>query len=172
MAKLLSVNAHWLRLRPDAELVALVQPFLADLGLAVDEPAGRRLLAGMDGLKSRARTLVELAANSTIYVRPRPIPLDAKAAALLDAGLRQRLTSLVRPLAAAAEWTEPAIESVCRATAEALGVGFGKLAQALRCALTGTTVSPGLFEVMAVLGRDETLARLEDAAHGRNAAVQ
>jgi glutamyl-tRNA synthetase len=172
MAKLLSVNAHWLRLRPDAELVTLIAPFLADLGLAVDEPAHRRLLAGMDGLKSRARTLVELAANSTIYVRTRPIPLDAKAAALLDAGLRQRLASLVGPLAAAAEWTEPAIESVCRATAEALGVGFGKLAQALRCALTGTTVSPGLFEVMAVLGQDETLARLEDAAHGRNAAVQ
>jgi glutamyl-tRNA synthetase len=172
MAKLLSVNAHWLRLRPDDELVELVLPFLAELGLDPDEPARRRLLAGMGGLKARARNLVELAANATIYVRSRPIPLDAKAAALLDATARRNLAGLVGPLATVAEWNEPDIESVCRHAAETLGIGFGKLAQALRCAMTGTTVSPGLFEVMRVLGRDEVLARLDDTAHGRNAALQ
>ena len=172
MAKLLSVNAHWLRLREDADLASLVEPFIAELGGELDSAGRDRLLAGMGGLKARARTLVELAANAMIYVRQRPIPLDPKAAAILTAEVRESLAGLAEPLGILADWTEPAIESACRAVAEMRGQGFGKLAQALRAALTGTTVSPGLFEVMRVLGRDEVLARLEDASLDRNAALQ
>lgn len=172
MAKLLSVNAHWLRLRDDADLASLVERFIAERGVTPDAAGRARLVAGMAGLKARARTLVELAANAMIYVRPRPIPLDAKAAAILTAEMRGPLAELAAPLAILADWTEPAIESACRAAAEARGQGFGKLAQALRAALTGTTVSPGLFEVMRVLGRGEVLARMEDAALSRNAALQ
>ena len=172
MAKLLSVNAHWLRLRDDADLASLVEPFIAERGVTPDAAGRARLVAGMAGLKARARTLVELAGNAMIYVRPRPIPLDAKAAAILTAEMRGPLAELAAPLAILADWTEPAIESACRAAAEARGQGFGKLAQALRAALTGTTVSPGLFEVMRVLGRGEVLARIEDAALSRNAALQ
>ena len=172
MAKLQSVNAHWLRLRSDEDLVTLAEPFTAELGGVMDAAARRRLVAGMSGLKARARTLVELAANAMIYVRPRPVALDGKAAPLLTAEARANLAKLASPLAAVANWAEADIESACRAAAEAQGIGFGKLAQALRAALTGTTVSPGLFEVMRVLGRDETLARIDDASQGRNAALQ
>ncbi len=172
MTKLLSVNAHWLRQRGDADLVELVLPFLAESGHRVDDAGRARLLTGMEGLKARARSLVELAATAAFYVRARPMPLDAKAAAVLDGDARGRLGGLAEPLVRLADWNEAAIESACRTQAEAMGVGFGKLAQPLRCALTGSTVSPGLFEVMRVLGRDEVLARIDDAAQGRNAAVQ
>ena len=75
------------------------------------------------------------------------------------------------PLRAAAEWSEATLEAVCRECAEAAGISFGKLAQPLRVALTGGTVSPGVFEIMAVLGPDETIGRIDDAARGRNLAM-
>lgn len=126
----------------------------------------------MDGLKQRARTLVDLAQSAAFYARPRPIPVDDKAARLLDEAARAALAGLVKPLAAVDDWHDEVLESVCRAQADALGIGFGKLAQPLRVALTGTTVSPGIFEIMRVLGRTEVLARIEDAATGRNAPVR
>ncbi|MFO1068280.1 MAG: glutamate--tRNA ligase [Geminicoccaceae bacterium] len=172
MAKLLSVNAHWLRERPDAELVQLVIPFIERLGLKVDGRGKQRLTAGMNGLKTRSRTLVELAEAAAFYVRPRPLPLDAKAAAALTPEIAPRLLELAKPLTSLESWTEASLESLCRAQAGGLGIGFGKLAQALRAALTGSGVSPGLFDVMRVLGRAEVLARIEDAANGRNAALQ
>ena len=125
----------------------------------------------MDGLKQRARTLVELAQLAAFYVRPRPLPLDEKARKLLDDVAREAIATLGKPLVVLDDWREPALESVCRAQAEAIGIGFGKLAQALRAALTGAAVSPGIFEIMRVLGRAEVLARIEDAATGRNAAA-
>ncbi len=172
MDKLLSLNAHYLRERPDPELVELLLPFLEARGLRPGERERRRLEAGMAGLKLRARTLVELAEAARIYVAPRPLPLTPKAARLLDEAMRRNLEELGRRLAGLERWDEESLESACRAFAEELGVGFGKLAQPLRAALTGTAVSPGLFEVMCVLGREEVLARIEDAARGRNPAVQ
>jgi glutamyl-tRNA synthetase len=170
MAKLLSLNAHWLRERPDGELAELVLPRLAGLVGAEPDAAGReRVAAGMGGLKQRARTLVELAAAAAFYVRPRPIPLDEKAAkALDDAGVRAAIGRLAAVALRGVEpWEEAALEAACRAAAVAeRGLGFGKLAQGLRAALTGAAVSPGLFEVMRALGRAETLGRLEDAAEG------
>jgi glutamyl-tRNA synthetase len=170
MARLLSLNAHWLRERPDPELVELLEPFLARIGVALDARGRKRLLAGMAGLKLRARTLVELAESAAFYVRPRPIPVDARAAAQLTSETRAALEGLAGPLAAVESWSEAALESVCRTHASTLGLAFGKLAQALRSALSGATVSPGLFEIMSVLGRAEVLARIEDAATGRNPA--
>ncbi len=172
MSKLLSLNAHYLRETPDAELVRLVLPRLEAAGIRVGDAARQRLEAGMAGLKVRARTLVELAEAARIYVQPRPLPLTAKAAKLLDDAMRKHLLELGRRLAGLQRWDEESLESACRAFAEELGVGFGKVAQPLRAALTGTTVSPGLFEVMRVLGREEVLARIEDAALGRNPALQ
>ncbi len=172
MNKLLSLNAHYLRERADAELVRLVLPRLEAAGIRVDEAGRRRLEAGMAGLKLRARTLVELAEAARIYVAPRPLPLTPKAARLLDDAMRKNLETLAGRLVHLERWDEDSLESACRAFAGELGLGFGKLAQPLRAALTGTTVSPGLFEVMCVLGRDEVLARIEDAARGRNPAVQ
>jgi len=170
--KLDSVNAHYLRARPDAELAALVAPRLAALGHRVDEAALGRLERAMPGLKQRARTLVDLAESAAFYVQARPVPLDAKAAKLLDADARQKLAAVLPALAAVEPFSEEALEAAARASAEAQGVGFGKLAQPLRAALSGRTVSPGLFEVMVGLGRAETLGRIEDAASGRNPALQ
>jgi glutamyl-tRNA synthetase len=171
MAKLLSVNAHWLRERPDAELVELVRPRLERMGLTVDAEGERRLLAGMPGLKQRARTLVELADGAAFYVRPRPLPLDGKAAKVLEGPVRQGVGAVAERLARVEPWTDEAIEAACRETAEATDVPFGKLAQGLRAALTGTTVSPGLFEVLRVLGPAEAAARIGDAVAGRNPAA-
>jgi len=101
-------------------------------------------------------------------VAPRPLALDAKAAKWLGEEMRPRLLRLAERLRGLEDWSPEALERLCRRFAEEEGIGFGRLAQPLRAALTGTTVSPGLFEVMRVLGREETLLRLSDAAAGRN----
>ncbi len=170
--KLDSVNAHYLRARPDAALVDLVTPFLAKAGHTLGEPERQRLAAAMAGLKQRARTLVDLAESAAFYVQARPLPVDAKAAKLLDDAARAHLAAVLPAIAAVEPFDEAVLEAACRGVAEERGIGFGKLAQPLRAALTGRTVSPGLFEVMVALGREAVLARLEDAATGRNPALQ
>jgi glutamyl-tRNA synthetase len=172
MARLTSLNAHYLRQTDDAELVRLIAPRLEAAGHVVDAAARTRLEAGMAGLKPRATTLLDLAHSARFYVASRPIALDEKAAALLDPDARTRLGSLRSALRGLAVWDESALESCVREHAEALGVKLGQLAQPLRAALTGSSTSPGIFDVMAVLGRDEVLARIEDAVAARNAALQ
>jgi glutamyl-tRNA synthetase len=172
MARLTSINAHYLRQMPDAELAGLLAPRLEAAGLRIDAAGHARLEAGMAGLKPRATTLVELAARARFYVARRPLALDPKAAELLDRPARERLASVAAALESATPWDETAVEAVVRAHAEASGAKLGELAQPLRVALTGSTASPGIFEVMAVLGRDETLGRIGDAVEGLNAAAQ
>ncbi|WP_159715748.1 glutamate--tRNA ligase [Geminicoccus flavidas] len=168
MQKLTSLNAHWLRARADEGLIGLIRPILEGAGFTLDEAGTARLQAGMGGLKARCRTLVELAEAAAFYVEPRPIRIASDAAKLLDPAARERLGAVAARLAAVEPFDEATLEAECRAYATEIGLGFGKLAQPLRVALTGSTVSPGLFEVMVVLGRDEVGARLEDAAAGRN----
>ncbi|HLI11387.1 MAG TPA: glutamate--tRNA ligase [Alphaproteobacteria bacterium] len=164
-AKLDSLNAHYLRESDNARLVAELRPFLAKLlNKAPDPTSEARLLRGMDGLKQRARTLVDLAAAAAIYVRSRPLPLDDKATALLDGEARGRLARLAARLDGIADWNTATLEAAVRAAAEAEGVKLGAVAQPLRAALTGSVVSPGIFEVMDVLGRDETLGRIRDVS--------
>jgi glutamyl-tRNA synthetase len=170
MARLTSLNAHYLRQLADEELVALLAPWLDRPDYRRDAPALARLAAGMGGLKQRARTLVELADAAGLYLARRPLRLDAKARALLDPATRQRLEGLAGTLSTQDHWDEATLEAACRAAAEAAGLGFGKLAQPLRAALTGRAVSPGLFELMRILGREEVLGRLEDAVQDRNPA--
>jgi glutamyl-tRNA synthetase len=172
MARLTSLNAHYLRQIDDAELVTLIAPRLEAEGLRVDGGGRARLEAGMAGLKPRATTLVDLATRARFYLAPRPIALDADAANLLDEPARERVAALVDALRDQASWDAAGLEAAVRAQAEAAGVKLGNLAQPLRAALTGSTASPGLFEVMAVLGREEVLARLGDAVDGSNAAMQ
>ena len=166
-AKLDSLNAHYLRQCDNPHLVELLRPFLkAAHGAQPDAEAEARLLRGMDGLKQRAKTLLELAASAAVYVRPRPLALEARAAALLDREARERLARLAERLAAVPAWSAAALEGEVRASAEQAGVKLGELAQPLRAALTGATVSPGIFEVMEVLGRAEVLGRIKDLAAG------
>lgn len=170
--KLDSVNAHYLRERGDADLARLIVPRLEAAGHVVDEAALVRLEAAMPGLKQRARTLVDLADSAAFYVQTRPLPVDAKAAKLLDEAARERLAAFLPVVRETDPFDEATLEARARAFAEASGIGFGKLAQPLRAALTGRAVSPGLFEVMVALGKAEVLGRLEDAATGRNPALQ
>jgi glutamyl-tRNA synthetase len=162
-AKLDNLNGHYIRATPDAELAALVEPFLRDLlGQALDDSQRAILRKAMSEIKTRAKTLVELAAGLRFYVAPRPIAIDASARKLLDDAAKARLKSLMLVLETGSWETKP-IEDAVRAYAEKEGVKLGDLAQPLRAALTGSKASPGIFEVMAVLGRQESLARLADA---------
>ncbi len=165
-AKLDNLNAHYLREADDARLAALLAPMLEQrLGKAVDVLQGlTRVQRGMGGLKARAKTLVELADNALFYVKSRPVAPDEKAAKLLTQETRAMLGKLHAAFAAEATWEEKALEEAVRRFAEAAGLGLGKVAQPLRAALTGSTTSPGIFEVMAVLGREEALGRLSDQA--------
>jgi glutamyl-tRNA synthetase len=167
--KLANLNGHYIREADDSRLAELVRPRLeVALGRALDGAERARLLAAMPGLKPRAKTLVELAENARFYVERRPIPVDAKAQALLTADAR-RLLSGLRPRLSGARWEAPALEETVRSIAEHQGLKLGALAQPLRAALAGGTTSPPIFEVMAVLGREETLARLGDVAEAQSA---
>lgn len=163
LTRLTNLNAHYLKEADEARLVALIRPRLeAMMGHELSSSAAGRLERGMPGLKPRAKTLVELAEVAMFYVRRRPIPLDPKAAALLDPAGRDALAGLASALTDVVDWSEPALEETVRRFGDAAGLKLGKVAQPLRAALTGSTASPGIFEVMAVLGREECLGRLAD----------
>ena len=166
-AKLDNLNGHYLRETADARLVALIAPRLkAITGKAPDTEGGDRLARAMAGLKSRAKTLNELAENAVLYVTERPLEMSDKAAKLLSPEARARLGRLAPGLRAVGDWNEPALEARLRAFAEAEDCKLGQVAQPLRAALTGSNASPGIFEVMAILGRSESLARIADQISG------
>jgi glutamyl-tRNA synthetase len=120
-----------------------------------------QLAAAMPGLKERAKTLVELVDGARFLHAPRPLDMDAKAQEILAKG-REHLPALVQRLEAVSDWSAAATEEAVRLYAEESGAKLGQVAQPLRAALTGRGTSPGIFDVLAVLGRDESLARLRD----------
>jgi glutamyl-tRNA synthetase len=163
-AKLDSVDGHYIREAEDTRLVALVAERLeGEFGRALSVVERDRLLAAMPGLKPRAKTIVELADKGRFYVAPRPLLPSGDAAKALTAEARQRLAALAAALGGI-EWRAAPLEEGLRAFAEAGGVKLGAVAQPLRAALTGSLASPGIFEVMEVLGREESLGRIRDAA--------
>ncbi|PHP67850.1 glutamate--tRNA ligase [Zhengella mangrovi] len=121
-----------------------------------------QFLAAMPGLKERARTLNELVAGAAFLFDERPLALDEKASSLLDDDARALLGDILPDLAAVTEWSAESTERVVRTFAEARDLKLGKVAQPLRAALTGRATSPGVFDVLAVLGREESLARIGD----------
>ncbi|MGZ5905466.1 MAG: glutamate--tRNA ligase [Reyranella sp.] len=163
LAKLTNLNAHYMRETPDAELLAMVLPGLeAKLGGKVDPVGLERLTRGLGGVKQRSRTMVELLDNLLFYARSGAPPIaDDKARAQLTPGAKALLAKLAIALEAeAANWSEKQVEDAIRRFAEAEGVKLGQVAQPLRVALSGSTASPGIFEVLAILGPAETKARL------------
>ena len=167
--KLADTNAHYIRETPDRDLLAAIEAVLPELGSTVapaklDDIQRRQLLALMPDLKPRAQTLREVVDGAASIFVKRPLTLDDKATKLLDAEAKGHLAALIERFAALNSWDAKALEDIVRAYAEAGGHKLGKIAQPLRAALTGTSVSPPVFNVMAVLGRDETLARLADQA--------
>ena len=168
LAKLEIINGHYIRASSDEDiLVALEQalPHIAD-GMALKQKMTsdlrRSLLATMPALKERAKTLIDLLDSSRFLWADRPLALDDKAQALLTPEARSMIGILVDDLASIGSWDAGAIEAAIRAFAEKTGAKLGSVAQPLRAALTGRTTSPGIFEVLAALGKAESLARLRD----------
>ncbi len=173
MKKLENLNGHYIREADDARLAGLAAPHMApiaDAASAADRLS--RITAIMPALKPRAKTVLELADGAAFLFAARPIPVDASAAALLDDNARTLLSSLADRLSALPDWSLETIETAIRAAAEEAGLGLGKLAQPLRAALTGRTTSPGIFDVLFHLGRDETLGRLADQVSGASRQVR
>ncbi len=169
-AKLENLNGVYIRGAADETLVAAIETILPTIGPArglaaqlTPESRGR-LLQAMPGLKERARTLVDLLDSAYYLYAPRPLALDEKAKGLLGGDAPQRLRAVAPMLEALPEWNAATTEASVRRFAEAEGLKLGQVAQPLRAALTGRATSPPLFDVMAVLGRDESLRRLRDQA--------
>jgi glutamyl-tRNA synthetase len=168
-AKLADLNGHYIRKASDDELVrrlkellAVIEGGSAKLAMLDRDDGWDRLRIALPGLKERAKTLLELVDGAGFLFAERPLSLDDKAARLMDADAKATLGALIARLEAAPEWTAPALESEVRAFAETTGAKLGKVAQPLRAALTGRSVSPPVFDVMHALGRKETIARLGD----------
>ena len=167
-AKLENMNGHYIRASQDADLVAALTetlPHLPDgekLHAKFDETMRGKLLAAMPGLKERAKTLIELLDGALFLFTERPLKIDAKAAAVLDAGGRVHLAGVIPRFAALKTWRAENLEAAVREYVSESKVKLGDVAQPLRAALTGRVTSPGIFDVLEVLGREESLARLED----------
>lgn len=160
-AKLQNLNAQYLREGDDAELAAAVAERLTQrLGSPLSEAARARLKAGMGGLKQRAKLLTDLTDSAALYATDETPAPDEKAAAMLISG-HGVLSALIPVLTASASWTAEALESAVRDWAIAAEKKLGEAAQPLRAALAGSLVSPPIFEVMAILGRDLALKRLQ-----------
>jgi len=162
-AKLDNLNGHYLRLAENARLADLVLPRVEKrLGRTADAEGKRRLLAGMAGLKERAKTLEQLADSAMFYFKSRPLEFESKASALLTPSARTALGALLNRFEGLSEWSAAALEAATRTYAQEAGIKLGDVAQPLRATLTGQTTSPPIFEVAEVLGRAETLARIKD----------
>jgi len=166
-AKLTNLNGHYLRATAPSELYQAMVSLAEELGRDADA-AGLKsrsdtVLAAIPELQPRAKSVLELIEGAAFIHAARPIAPDAAAARVLDESARQLLSRLAARLEAFPDWSRDGLEAAAREFAEANQAKLGQIAQPLRAALTGRTVSPGVFEVMALLGRTESLARIGDA---------
>jgi glutamyl-tRNA synthetase len=169
-AKLESLNGHYIRNSDDRQLLAAIDGLLlyrdngAEVAARLTPSVREQILAAMPELKERAKTLVELIDAASFIWATRPLALDDKAKALLNDDSRSLLRDVLPAIEAVEPWNAEAAEQAVRAYAERKATKLGAVAQPLRAALTGRSTSPGIFNVLAVLGRAESLARLRDQA--------
>lgn len=156
--KLENLNGHYIRESDDAVLADMIASRMGGVGDAA------LLTRAMPVLKVRAKNLNEIVDGAAFLFATRPLAMTEKAAKLLDDEARARLCDVASALRAENDWTIDALEATTKALAERLEVGLGKLAQPMRAALTGSTSSPGIFDVLVLLGRDESLARIDAQA--------
>jgi glutamyl-tRNA synthetase len=157
LKKLENLNGHYMREAEDARLATLISP---KFGLSYEELP--LLIRAMPELKARAHNLNELADGADFLFAQRPLAMDDKAAALLSDDARGHLALAHAALDAASKWDHDTLDVAVREVAESNSLKLGKLAQPLRAALTGKTTSPGIFDVLVLLGKDESLARIAD----------
>ena len=169
-AKLENLDGHYIRQSTDSELLAAIEALLPHIanGAAVATKLTPEVCAqwlqAMPSLKERAKTLLDLIDGAYFLLADRPIVLDVKATDLLTPDARALLAEITALLTGVEPWTPDATEPAVRGFAEAKGLKLGAVAQPLRAALTGRTTSPGIFEVLALLGKPESLARIADQA--------
>ncbi|MEO8669290.1 MAG: glutamate--tRNA ligase [Bauldia sp.] len=169
-AKLESINAHYLRATDDGVLLKTLSAALVHLpkgeafAARLTPEKERRFEAALPDLKGRAKTLGDLIGGAEFLLADRPLSMDAAAVLLLDIEGRKALAGLLPVMASVPDWSAPTLEAAVKAFAEGKGLKLGKVAQPLRAALTGRTASPGIFEVLVILGREESLARITDQA--------
>jgi glutamyl-tRNA synthetase len=161
--KLENLNGHYIREASDDRLAGLAAPRIESrLGAPLSDQQRALLTRAMPALKPRAKDLNELAEAASFLFKARPLDMDDKAAALLQGSARDLLALLHSALDPVPDWTSEATEQAVREVSGAAGVKLGQVAQPLRAALTGRATSPGIFDVLVLLGRDESLARIAD----------
>jgi glutamyl-tRNA synthetase len=169
-AKLENLNGHYIRGSSDDALLDAVERLLpqlpdgTNLAAKLTPIARQQFLSLMPSLKERAKTIVDLIDSASFLLNSRPLPLDDKASEMLTPEARSVLREVQATLAGVEPWTAAATEQAVRTFAEQKGAKLGAVAQPLRAALTGRTTSPGIFEVLAVLGKVESLGRVADQA--------
>jgi glutamyl-tRNA synthetase len=168
LAKLENLNGHYIRQTNDAELLEAIAQLLphlaegAEIAAKMKPSVRKQWLAAMPSLKERAKTLLEIIDGARFLWADRPIQLDEKAEGILNEDARMLLGRVATELAHVEPWTVETTELAVRGFAERHGAKLGAVAQPLRAALTGRTTSPGIFEVLTVLGKAESLGRLAD----------
>lgn len=167
--KLEDLNAHYIRESTDADLLRHIERLLQEIegGDALGEELSKndgwiKLEMALPGLKPRAKTLLAVLDGAKFITDQRPLELEPKAAKLLDDDAKHHLAQLKTRLEGESDWRAETLEAIVRSYGEEADVKLGKIAQPLRAALTGRTVSPPVFDVLAVLGKPESLARLAD----------
>ncbi|QJB68100.1 glutamate--tRNA ligase [Parasphingorhabdus halotolerans] len=161
--KLQNLNGQYIRDADDSALVALTTLGIEELlDRKLDHSDTELLAKAMPVLKNRAKNLIELSENSLFLFKKRPLGLDEQAKSLLDNDARTLLKSIHDALMDLEDWTLEATEEKTKAIAESAELGLGKLAQPMRAVLTGSTSSPGIFDVLVLLGKEESLARIAD----------
>jgi glutamyl-tRNA synthetase len=159
--KLDNINGHYMREMSDETLSNTLVSFMADKEppRKLNDTARARLEAAMPGLKERAKTLVELETAAEFLFADGTPSLDAQAEKILSPDARQILAEAV-PLLQRSEWSAAALLGGVRELAGTKGLKLGQVAQPLRAAVTGKSASPPIFDMMVVLGREETLSRI------------
>jgi glutamyl-tRNA synthetase len=167
LKKLENLNSHYIREASDGRLAGLVAPRIAArIGRDLGSDEISLLTRAMKDLKPRAKNLNEMADSATFLFRARPLDMDEGAAALLEGKAAELLALVHAALAALPDWTAEATEQAVRGVSEGAGVKLGQVAQPLRAALTGRATSPGIFDVLELLGREESLARIGERMKG------
>lgn len=170
-AKLENMNGHYIRSADDSDLVTAIKKILPEIENGSwfadrwNDNIEQQFISAMPGLKERAKTLLELLDGARFLFDQRPLPMEDKAKGILDANdgsPRKMLAGLSKELEVLADWNLETIEACVRAFGDENDLKLGKVAQPLRAALTGRTTSPGIFDVVEVLGKDEVLARIGD----------
>ncbi len=162
--KLTSLNSHYIKEKNNSEILELLLPIIErNIGDKVDEISISMILKGLDSLKDRSKTLVDLMEQSLVYVNKLPLNFNNKAEQILNNENKLMLRKITQYFADISDWTAPNIENQIKSYCDVNNLKLGQIAQPIRAAITGSTHSPPIFEVMAIFGRKEVTLRIKEA---------